>query len=137
MINKNNPFNIRYNAANRWIGLTGNHKGFCEFSELMYGIRAAAYIIMVSYRRRSIFTYKQIISAYAPSSENNTEAYLSFICKTLQVKPDDNPRNIYDIARLLVRIAYYESSFVLDRDYTIFVINHFKLKFYEKESFDS
>ena len=132
MINKNNPFNIRYNAANRWIGLSGNHKGFCEFSELLYSIRAAAHIIMVSYRKRGKLCYQDIIASWAPSFENNTKAYLDFICKTLQVKPDDQPKSVYDFARLLVRIAYYESCFVLDLKYTIYVINHFKIKIYGK-----
>lgn len=132
MINKNNPFNIRYNAANKWIGLTGNHKGFCEFSDLKYGIRAAAYILMVSYRKRGYVTYKQIVKRFAPSSENDTEAYLKYLCRTLQVQEDDKPHKVYDFARLLVRIAYYESCFVLDLKYTIFVINHFNIKAYEK-----
>lgn len=132
MINKNNPFNIRYNPLNKWIGLIGNHKGFCEFSDLKFAIRAAARILLVSYRKNGIFSYSQIISRWAPSSENDTEAYLHFICKTLQVQPDDVPRNIYDYSRLLVRIAYYESSFVLDLKYTIFVINHFKILIYGK-----
>ena len=135
MINKNNPFNIRYNAANRWIGLIGNHKGFCEFSDLSYGIRAAAYILMVSYRRKGYVSYKDLIGRWAPSSENDTKAYLNFICKTLNVLPDSEPKNVYDYARLLVRIAYYESSFVLDLKYTIYLIHHFKIKKYEKESY--
>lgn len=132
MINKNNPFNIRYNAANKWIGLIGNHKGFCEFSDLKFGIRAAAHILMVSYRKKGIFNYKAIVERFAPSSENNTEAYLKFLCRTLQVDPLDEPSSVYEYARLLVRIAYYESSFVLDLKYTIFIIHHFNIKIYEK-----
>ena len=134
MINKNNPFNIRYSSLNKWKGLLGNHKGFCEFEDLKFGIRAAATILMVSYRKRNVRSYRQIIFAYAPASENNTENYLSFICKTLQVKPDDVPNTVYQFARLLVRIAYYESCFVLDLKYTIFVINYFKIKVYGKEN---
>lgn len=133
MINKNNPFNIRYSPLNRWKGLTGNHKGFCEFEDLKYAIRAAATILMVSYRKRGIKCYFDIINAYAPPSENNTAAYLSFICKTLCVKPSDEPKSVYQFARLLVRMAYFESSFVLDLKYTIFIINHFKIHVYEKD----
>lgn len=133
MINKNNPFNIRYSSLNKWKGLTGNHKGFCEFEDLKFAIRAAATILMHSYRKRGVKSYRAIINSYAPDSENNTVAYLAFICKTLCVQPDDEPKNVYQFARLLVRIAYFESSFVLDLKYTIFVINHFKIKVYEKD----
>lgn len=133
MINKNNPFNIRYSSLNKWKGLTGNHKGFCEFEDLKYAIRAAATILMCSYRKRGVKSYRAIINAYAPACENNTDSYLAFICKTLQVQPDDEPKNVYQFARLLVRMAYFESSFVLDLKYTIFVINHFKIQVYEKD----
>ena len=132
MINKNNPFNIRYSASNKWKGLTGNHKGFCEFEDLKFAVRAAAHILMWSYRKRGIRTYAQIIATWAPPMENNTSSYQDFIRKTLQVDLASEPSNNYDFARLLVRIAYYESSFILDRNYTIYLINHFKLKIYGK-----
>lgn len=133
MINKNNPFNIRYSPLNKWKGLIGNHKGFCEFEDLKYAIRAAATILMCSYRKRGIRSYFDIIKTYAPPAENHTAAYLTFICKTLCVQPCDEPKNVYQFARLLVRMAYFESSFVLDLKYTIFVINHFKIQVYEKD----
>lgn len=133
MINNNNPFNIRYSSLNKWKGLTGNHHGFCEFEDLKFAIRAAATILMCSYRKRGVKSYRAIINSYAPQFENDTNSYLAFICKTLCVSPDDEPNNVYQFARLLVRIAYFESSFVLDLKYTIFVINHFKIKVYEKD----
>lgn len=129
---KNNPFNIRYNAANRWKGLVGNYKGFCEFEDIKFSVRAAAHLLMWSYRKSGCFTYLDIINRWAPPSENDTSSYLMFICKTLQVDELDHPKNIYDFARLLVRIAYYESSFVLDLKYTIYLINYFKIKIYGK-----
>lgn len=132
MINKNNPFNIRYNASNKWRGLVGNHQGFCEFEDLQFSVRAAAHLLMWSYRKKNITTYRQIIATWAPPTENNTDSYLAFICKTLQVQPDDFPKTVYDYARLLVRIAYYESCFTLNLNYTIYLIHHFNLKIYGK-----
>ena len=129
---KNNPFNIRYNAANRWKGLTGNYRGFCEFEDIKFSVRAAAHLLMWSYRKSGVMTYASIISRWAPPTENDTGAYICFICKTLQVSATDSPNSIYDYARLLVRMAYFESSFVLDLKYTIFLINHFKIKIYGK-----
>lgn len=129
---KNNPFNIRYNAANKWKGMCGSYRGFCEFEDIKFSVRAAAHLLMVSYRKKGFMSYASIIRRWAPPTENDTGAYLLFICKTLQVSATDEPKNIYDFARLLVRMAYYESSFVLDLKYTIYLINYFKIKIYGK-----
>ena len=70
MIAKNNPFNIR--VGSRWLGLVGQNKGFCEFASMEYGVRAAAYLLMRSYRKRGIMSIRAIIERFAPSSENDT-----------------------------------------------------------------
>ena len=38
----NNPFNIRYNLLNEWVGQTKPICGFCSFISLKYGVRAFA-----------------------------------------------------------------------------------------------
>jgi hypothetical protein len=69
-----NPGNIRHGDA--WRGLTADQPdpAFCQFSAPVYGIRAMAKILL-SYQRRGIRTIKGIISAWAPPSENDTDAY--------------------------------------------------------------
>lgn len=47
---KNNPFNIRYNPENNWKGQIEPKNGFCQFSDIRYGFRAA-YIIIYNYSR--------------------------------------------------------------------------------------
>ena len=134
MINKNNPLNLRYNASNRWKGLTGNHKGFCEFESLDWCIRAVGHVIMWSYRKRGVCTYRQIINTYCPFGDgsNDPDLYLRYVVKTLQCDPDTEPKNFYDYARLMVRMAYIESCFVLDLKYIIYLFHKFNLKIYGK-----
>ena len=82
MIAKNNIFNIRAGQA-QWLGMTGTRKGFVEFDSQEHGIRAWL-VLMRSYRRRyGCRTIRQIVTRYAPPSENNTERYIQYCCQTV------------------------------------------------------
>lgn len=74
----NNPLNIRYNPANNWRGQEGAERGFCKFKSVAYGIRAA-YILLTNYIKVGCNTLEDIISRWAPPSENNTENYIAFV----------------------------------------------------------
>lgn len=74
----NNPLNIRYNSANNWRGQEGAERGFCKFKSVAYGIRAA-YILLTNYIKFGCNTLEDIISRWAPPSENDTENYISFV----------------------------------------------------------
>ena len=78
MIAKNNIFNIR--AGQNWQGKTGVRKGFVEFMNREYAIRAWL-ILMRTYRRRGVKSIRQIVTRYAPPKENNTEGYIDFVCR--------------------------------------------------------
>ena len=80
MIAKNNIFNIR--AGQNWLGKTGVRKGFVEFMNKEYAIRAWL-VLMRTYRRRGCKTIRQIVTRYAPPKENNTEAYIDYVCRQL------------------------------------------------------
>lgn len=82
MVYKNNPFNIRYNPANDWIGQIQPKNGFCQFNNLYNGYRAFARL-MSNYRRLGLCTIRAFIERYAPKSENNTEAYIDYVSTKL------------------------------------------------------
>lgn len=109
MIGINNPLNIRYSRVNNWLGQTGRTKGFCNFSDVKYCIRAAFKILM-SYRRRGVKSYREIISAYAPPSENNTENYLRFVCQQLDENSFSVPNTRFQYARLIRVMAIFEGN---------------------------
>lgn len=79
-----NPLNIRYSPMNRWKGQTGCNRGFCTFTSMKYGIRAAL-VLLRNYKKRGIVTLQDIISTWAPSIENDTKSYI----KTVHGKLED------------------------------------------------
>lgn len=108
MIGKNNPFNIRFSRNNMWIGQVGQTNGFVNFSDEEYGIRAAALLIMRSYRSKGVLTISEIIHRYAPVSENDTSKYIAFLCSHLGCFPFDIPKDYAEYLDLLHWICVYE-----------------------------
>lgn len=85
-----NPLNLRYAARNNWVGQVAPRNGFCQFRATVYGVRAALITICRSYRRRGIKSVRQLITTFAPPSENRTEVYIDYICGATGVSPDDD-----------------------------------------------
>ncbi len=79
----NNPLNIRKVPGTHWKGeIVGSveDKEFCQFTTLEHGIRAA-YQILDTYRRKyKAVCIEDIISRWAPPSENDTRAYIRSVC---------------------------------------------------------
>lgn len=82
-----NVLNIRFNENNKWKGQTGSYKGFCIFENTDYSIRAGVKILR-SYRKRGIKTIQDIITQFAPPTENDTQKYIGSVCKWTGYKPD-------------------------------------------------
>lgn len=121
MIGKNNPLNVRYSRLNRWKGQTGQRKGFCEFSDVKYGIRAALYLLWKSYPKKGLLTYSEIISAYAPATENDTQKYIKFVTESMDVFPFDMPVLANDFCWMLHYMSIFEGNEVSFSDcYKVF-----------------
>ena len=110
MIGENNPFNIRYNARNQWLGQIKPCRGFCSFSSMAFGIRAAIMLIMRSYRKKNLVTVSEIINRYAPSTENNTQAYIDYVCHRMAVLPFDVMYKKSDYCDLLAAMSEFEGN---------------------------
>lgn len=110
MIGKNNPLNVRYNPLNKWKGQIGSTNGFCDFESQEFGIRAAAYLILRSYKRKGIITYAQIIQRFAPPSENKTNLYINYVCNQCHSLPFDVPSGINEYVDLLFAMSYFEGN---------------------------
>lgn len=106
MIAENNFFNIR--EGSKWIGSHGSTRGFVDFDDPKYCIRAAWILICQTYRRRGILTISEIINRFAPPKENDTDKYIDFICNRMSCFPFDIPSSRYDFCRLLSFISEYE-----------------------------
>lgn len=122
-IRNNNPVNIR--QGSHWVGLTHpqTDSEFCTFESMAYGIRAAL-VLLRNYlsgwggRRAKLNTIYKIINNWAPSNENNTEAYINFVSEKSGINKyqvlwfSDNE----SIFKVLAAMCLMESSYVLERD---------------------
>ena len=86
-IRNNNPLNIRRVAGQRWKGeilpsIQGGDGGgsFVRFESIEYGIRAAFVLLRTYAIKYKANCIQDIISRWAPASENNTEKYIKNVC---------------------------------------------------------
>lgn len=81
-LRNNNPFNIKISNS-RWYGKLPKSKNtdgvFEQFYQLYYGLRAGARLLRNYIVRSGLHTLPQIISRFAPSSENDTNEYIAFV----------------------------------------------------------
>lgn len=101
----NNPGNIRYGAFARSRGAIGQDaQGFAIFPSIEDG-EAATKSLLGSYFSRGHDTIRKVISRYAPSSENNTGAYINAVSKRLGIGADDrlNASHINSLASSIFR----------------------------------
>ena len=110
-IRNNNPLNIRRSESHQarlngrvstdvdkvnirrgsqWKGLSRvqSDPSFCQFETLEYGWRAAFCLLTKTYfARYHLETIRQLISRWAPASENNTRAYIQKVSRLTGIAP--------------------------------------------------
>lgn len=129
-----NVFNIRYNSRNNWKGQLEPQNGFCSFSHVDYGIRAA-YILIRNYIRNGHNTIDKIINRFAPPTENPTSNYVRFVADGLSVVyPSilDNFEVSLKDRNLIVLLLYHMMRFenhIESKNITPFYINNTLKKF--------
>lgn len=81
-----NPGNIR-RTKDRWLGLrpVQADPDFFQFTEMRWGYRALMRILQNYRRRHGCRTVADFIRRWAPSTENDTAAYIRSVCADLQV----------------------------------------------------
>lgn len=86
-----NPGNIRL-SGQAWLGKVPNQQNtdgaFEQFAAPEYGIRAMCRIFR-AYRAAGWTTVRAMIERWAPPNENDTGAYVRFVCAQAGVGPDD------------------------------------------------
>ena len=78
-----NPLNIRRVAGTFWKGQRTEQtdKSFVQFKSLEYGLRAAFVLLRTYSIKYHANCIRDIISRWAPPSENNTEQYIRNVCQ--------------------------------------------------------
>lgn len=108
-IRNKNPGNIRYNQANQWDGQTGKDSaGFAKFNSSKMGIRALAKLVRNYQRVNGLNTIADIISKYAPATENNTASYIEHVAYAMSYSPASeldlsNPDELADLTKAIIK----------------------------------
>lgn len=108
-IRNNNPGNIEWGSP--WQGLRPQNERtdnrFAQFTDPVFGIRALACVLITYQDKRraangsKIDSIKEIIERWAPSFENNTEAYANSVAALLEgIGPDDEVVDVHNFDHL-------------------------------------
>jgi len=84
-LRNNNPGDIR--PGDQWQGMIGTNEGFIVFTDISWGIRAMATDLLNKINKGEN-TITEIITIYAPPSENDTPAYIRAVSRDIGVDPD-------------------------------------------------
>lgn len=107
-IRNNNFLNIRASKT-PWIGQNGSDKeGFCIFLSRIMGYRAAFKTLDTYGRKYGIYALKDIITRWAPPSENKTEAYINAVCNLTGYEPETRIITKAQIVNLVRAMAKVE-----------------------------
>ena len=113
----NNPLNIRAGKS-KWLGQVLPQRGsgegaFCHFESMEYGIRAAFYLLRTYATKYRLNCVKDIITRWAPPSENDTQSYIRHVC-VLTGFGGNQRLTEKDWPRLIKAMAKMESGMDLD-----------------------
>ncbi|NWA25755.1 structural protein [Pseudomonas gingeri] len=90
-VRNRNPGNIDYSPSNDWQGQLkpdpAIEKRFARFDAAENGIRALGKVLLTYQRKHGLKTVKGIISRWAPSTENDTAAYVRAVEANTSTKP--------------------------------------------------
>lgn len=116
-IRNHNPGNVRWDGVTKWQHQVGaDELGYMIFDGPEWGIRAGIRDLLTGFRRDQEDTIREIITEWAPPSENDTESYISSVSQRTGWEPDDqiaavgqdpSPERLYD---LFEAIIYHENG---------------------------
>ena len=86
----NNPLNIIKSEKINWQGEVkpSTDPNFAQFETLEYGLRAAFKLLRTYYTKHGCKTITQIISRWAPETENQVVAYIKAVSQRTGIAPD-------------------------------------------------
>ena len=114
-IRNNNPTNLRYVPTIVWIGQKGGDSGgYAIFDNAANGLRAGFINLHTGFNNYGTDTVRKIITRWAPHNENPTDAYVSYVAKTVGVSPDQRV-SYSQYARALIRaITQFENGVTVE-----------------------
>ena len=110
-LRNNNPGNIDRKAGTTWRGMSADQSTdsrFVVFEAPEWGIRAIARVLK-SYRARGVDTLREVITTWAPPTENDTVSYITQVARVTGLSPDD-PVTDGHLPSLIAAIIQHENG---------------------------
>jgi hypothetical protein len=116
----NNPLNIEYQPRTGWIGqaIPGTDGRFVRFTDMGYGVRAAALVLRNYQTKHGLRTVAGIVGRWAPAVENNVAAYVASVNRHAGFKPGQQ-LDLFDnetLVKLIRAMARHECGVDLDEN---------------------
>lgn len=126
----NNPGNIVYDPHTDWQGQLGIERltpeeiaagetpRFARFDAPAHGIRAIAKVLRSYFEKDGVTTLRAAIERWAPTTENNTDAYVAAVASECGIDPDEpfnegHGPDTGDFAELVRAIIHHENGRVI------------------------
>jgi hypothetical protein len=112
-IRNNNPGNIRHSPNFTWLGeINQDDDGFVIFDTMENGVRALARNLYSYQSKHGLNTTREIISRWAPPTENDTAAYIKSVAGTLGVdaNADLDLTDVSTLSSLVAAITEHENG---------------------------
>lgn len=115
-LRNHNPLNIKLNKNNRWVGLSAVQldKVFVQFRSPEYGWRAAFIIMWNYYWKYGWRTIREVVTHWAPKTENDTECYIDMVCRHTMIPAQQDlgsmAQNPGKWQRVALAMAYIENG---------------------------
>lgn len=117
-IRNNNPLNIR--IGNKWMGEVENptDKEFEQFVSMDYGLRAGFILLRRYINRYHLNTVHDIISRWAPPTENNTTYYCCLVAARMNIGVLDvlKYNDEETMVQLVSAMCYVECGCEIDKE---------------------
>lgn len=114
-IRNNNPGNLRWGIG--WNGLVPEAErtdpDFCQFTSAHFGLRALAMNLHNYQRRHGLKTVREMITRWAPPSENDTESYIRAVAEYMHVSAnqDIDTSHVFMLLHMVRAIVMHENGF--------------------------
>lgn len=107
MKHANNPLEVRALTLNTWTGTISVDGQVAIFDTLEHGIRAAAIILMRTYRKQKINTIREIIDQWAPMVDKPSMEFTVYVSKHTNIPARSILRSRYVYAQVIYYMWAY------------------------------
>lgn len=107
MKHANNPLEVRALTLNQWIGTTSKDGEIALFDTLEHGIRAAAIILIRTYRKQRANTIREIIDHWAPLVDKPSMDFTEYVAKHTNIPARSVLRSRYVYAQVIYYMWAY------------------------------